>query len=361
MNYTEREQKNKLFNNLLRQAAKKDVTSYAQHYALLCQMMHSCEDKMLKINAKLVLDEDIKQLITEIKSKVETEGSENLCFRNYLVAGSKNSKENRDSILADFTKTCFTKLSSANLHNIDIQIYDNLVRIEAIMDDLILDFSCHGMPNTYLCTGEVYRDTLNCCIQAIGYIKNKDILSCLTSYYQTNNFAAIKLQRESEIVWDGNDNVLKGTVEKNDITFTLRLCYNTKRHKHFDQNVTNIVAIEEYDFDKLDGYHFELFCAELLKKNGFDNVSVTRGSGDQGIDIIAYRDEVKYGFQCKCYSSSIGNHAVQEVFAGTSFYQCHVGIVLTNSYFTNSAIELAKHNRIILWDRDKLLQLIKGV
>ncbi|MBR4289767.1 MAG: restriction endonuclease [Oscillospiraceae bacterium] len=112
------------------------------------------------------------------------------------------------------------------------------------------------------------------------------------------------------------------------------------------------------DFDSMEGHEFEFFCASLLKKNGYEHINVTRGSGDQGIDIIAYRDGIKYGIQCKCYSADIGNKAVQEVFAGKAFYECHVGVVLTNQYFTKAAIELAKKNGIILWDRKKLLSMI---
>ena len=119
-------------------------------------------------------------------------------------------------------------------------------------------------------------------------------------------------------------------------------------------------AIGQKNFDMLEGHEFEYFCANLLRKNGYINVTVTQGSGDQGVDLIAYRDGIKYGIQCKCYSSDIGNKAVQEVFAGKAFYECHVGIVLTNRYFTKSAIELAKKNGIILWDRTKLIELIEN-
>jgi len=113
------------------------------------------------------------------------------------------------------------------------------------------------------------------------------------------------------------------------------------------------------DFDNMDGYAFERFCADILAANGFESVRVTQGSGDQGIDIIAFKDGIKYGIQCKCYSSDIGNKAVQEAFAGKTFYDCHVGIVLTNQHFTLHAIELAKKNGIVLWDRNKLLTMIK--
>lgn len=124
---------------------------------------------------------------------------------------------------------------------------------------------------------------------------------------------------------------------------------------------TNQVSLEEgfIDIDNMDGHTFEKYCANLLIENGYDNVEVTKGSGDQGIDVLAYKDGIKYGIQCKCYSSDIGNKAVQEAFAGKTFYNCHVAVVLTNQHFTKSAKELAKSNQVLLWDREKLDNLIK--
>lgn len=111
-------------------------------------------------------------------------------------------------------------------------------------------------------------------------------------------------------------------------------------------------------YDAMEGHDFEYYCADLLKNNGFYNVSVTQGSGDQGIDVLAEKGGVKYGIQCKCYSKDIGNKAVQEAFAGKTFYHCHVAAVLTNRYFTRSAKELASINQVLLWDRDQLEKFI---
>lgn len=113
------------------------------------------------------------------------------------------------------------------------------------------------------------------------------------------------------------------------------------------------------DFDYLDGHEFEVFCAALLERNGFSDVEVTKGSGDQGIDVLATKDLVKYGFQCKCYSSDVGNKAVQEAFAGKTYYGCHVAVVLTNRYFTPAAKELAAQTGVVLWDRDILLSMLE--
>ncbi len=120
------------------------------------------------------------------------------------------------------------------------------------------------------------------------------------------------------------------------------------------------VISEQISFDVMEGHDFERFCADILYKNGFENVDVTKGSGDQGVDIIAYKDGIKYGIQCKCYSADVGNKAVQEAYSGRAFYNCHVGVVLTNRFFTHSATELARKNGVILWDRSKLLELIAG-
>ena len=109
--------------------------------------------------------------------------------------------------------------------------------------------------------------------------------------------------------------------------------------------------------DSMDGHQFEEYCANLLKLNGFSSVEVTKASGDQGIDIIAYKNSIKYGIQCKLYSKPVGNTAVQEVYAGKDFYNCHIGIVLTNSTFTSSAKQLADKLGIILWDKQFFREL----
>ncbi len=113
------------------------------------------------------------------------------------------------------------------------------------------------------------------------------------------------------------------------------------------------------DFDDMDGWEFEEYIAELLMRNGFTHVEVTRGSGDQGVDILAQRDGVSYAVQCKHYISKISNKAVQEAYAGAKFYGCEVPVVITNSYFFPSALELGDEIGVKLWDRDELGQLIR--
>lgn len=113
------------------------------------------------------------------------------------------------------------------------------------------------------------------------------------------------------------------------------------------------------DIDLMEGHDFERYCAALLRQHGFQEVEVTRGSGDYGIDILAEKDGVTYAIQCKCYASPVGVKAVQEAYAGRDFYDRMVGAVLTNQYFTQPAVEAAKKLKILLWDRGYLESMME--
>ncbi len=103
-------------------------------------------------------------------------------------------------------------------------------------------------------------------------------------------------------------------------------------------------------FEDMEGHEFEYFCADLLKRNGFTEVEVTKGSGDYGADILAQKEGVTYAVQCKCYTGPVGVGAVQEVYAGRDYYDRMVGAVMTNQYFTSPAVRAAEKLKILLWD-----------
>lgn len=134
-----------------------------------------------------------------------------------------------------------------------------------------------------------------------------------------------------------------------------------REEKEWRREQTGLSPIDG-EFERIDGmggHEFECWCARLLEKIGFMDVEVTKASGDQGVDILAARDDVRYAVQCKCYSSDLGNKPVQEVHAGKVFYRCHVGCVMTNQRFTQSAKELARATGVFLWDRDWIESLLK--
>ena len=72
------------------------------------------------------------------------------------------------------------------------------------------------------------------------------------------------------------------------------------------------------------------------------------------MDILAEKEGVTYAVQCKCYGEAVGVKAVQEAYAGRDYYDCMVGAVMTNQYFTAPAVQAAKKLKILLWDRGYL-------
>ena len=128
----------------------------------------------------------------------------------------------------------------------------------------------------------------------------------------------------------------------------LLLCRKLKNRKRYPD-----------EMDLMEGHEFEFFCADLLRKKGFIEVEVTKGSGDYGIDILAEKEGVTYAIQCKCYGAPIGVKAIQEAYAGRDYYDRMVGAVMTNQYFTAPAVEAAKKLKILLWDRGYLERMME--
>ncbi len=112
------------------------------------------------------------------------------------------------------------------------------------------------------------------------------------------------------------------------------------------------------DLDDISGVDFEALTCDILASNGFELAENTKASGDFGVDVLAYRDGISFAIQCKRYNYDVGIEAVQQVYAGRAFYECHVAMVLTNQYFTPAARKLADKIGVVLWDRDMLEKML---
>lgn len=110
--------------------------------------------------------------------------------------------------------------------------------------------------------------------------------------------------------------------------------------------------------DTLDGIEFEELCCMILLANGFDSAENTQASVDFGVDILASKDDVTYGIQCKRYDSKVGIDAVQQAYSGAAYYDCETAVVLSNNYYTSSAKKLADKLGVLLWDRDILEEMM---
>ena len=112
------------------------------------------------------------------------------------------------------------------------------------------------------------------------------------------------------------------------------------------------------DLDDISGADFEALTCDILASNGFELAENTKASGDFGVDVLAYRDGISFEIKCKRYNYDVGIEAVQQVYAGRAFYECHVAMVLTNQYFTPAARKLADKIGVVLWDRDMLEKML---
>ncbi|KZD65987.1 putative Mrr-like endonuclease [Bacillus cereus] len=124
------------------------------------------------------------------------------------------------------------------------------------------------------------------------------------------------------------------------------------------EETEKVLTIE--DIDLMTGEEFEKYLADLLKNLGFET-KLTKGSGDQGVDIIASRNGNIYAIQAKRYTGTVGNDAVQQAISGKGYIKANEAWVITNSTFTRSAIDLATQTQTKLWDRSKLQNIIEAV
>lgn len=115
--------------------------------------------------------------------------------------------------------------------------------------------------------------------------------------------------------------------------------------------ITNL----EQEVDDMTGLQFEKFVADLLRRQGYSRVKITE-TYDLRIDIITYKDGVKWGIQAKRYSGMVKAAAVRQVVTALKYekYKCDRAMVVANNYYSRPAKELAKSNDCVLIDRDTL-------
>lgn len=111
------------------------------------------------------------------------------------------------------------------------------------------------------------------------------------------------------------------------------------------------------EIDAMDGIQFEYYLKQLYLTQGYA-VEVTNASGDYGGDLLLKKDGVKFVVQAKRYSKDVGIKAVQEVIGAKSYYSADEAWVVSNSYFTKAARDLADKSDVRLVDRDRLIDSI---
>lgn len=190
--------------------------------------------------------------------------------------------------------------------------------------------------------------------QNYSYITKKKIIESMyviITYYLIDKHTKFNQTISIENIISESSNVKRRLLENYD---TIYEEYESKRFRNLLLNCEN--SFEKYtieDIDKMNGHEFEIFIKYLFIQLGYE-ATITKATRDQGIDVIAIKDNESIGIQTKCYSDSVENSAIQQVVAGKKIYNVNEIMVITNNYFTQQAIELAQVNDVILWDRYEL-------
>ncbi len=159
----------------------------------------------------------------------------------------------------------------------------------------------------------------------------------------------------------------KSFYENNPITFIVGLVFFVSFLlivvKSFFKRLKRKLKINKYknyDFSKIDymdGIEFENLIDAKFQKMGY-TTKLTKATKDYGVDLIAVKNKKSIAIQIKRYNRNVGVKAIQEVIAAKAFYKTDTAMVLTNSYFTKPAQNLAKETNVILIDRSKLAKLL---
>jgi restriction system protein len=124
-----------------------------------------------------------------------------------------------------------------------------------------------------------------------------------------------------------------------------------KRNEAFRNSGITIV-------NKMNGQEFEEFVLLHFKSLGYKG-HTTAVTGDYGADIILTKDNMKIVVQAKRWNKKVGIEAVQQIIGAKFYYKADRSIVVTNNYFTPNAKNLSEKSEVELWDRNKLLEIMK--
>ena len=108
------------------------------------------------------------------------------------------------------------------------------------------------------------------------------------------------------------------------------------------------------------GWEFERWLEQFFQRLGFQ-VKRTPYRGDFGADFVLTWNGVNIAVQAKRSRRQVGVAAVQEVVAAKAYYGCEQAMVVTNGYFSEQAVILARVNGVRLRFRDDLAKEIAAL
>jgi hypothetical protein len=107
---------------------------------------------------------------------------------------------------------------------------------------------------------------------------------------------------------------------------------------------------------QLDGHRFEQELGAVYRKLGYA-VTVTRGSGDEGIDLILVRTGTTTVVQCKAHAKPVGPAVMRELWGAMHAHGAGRCILASIGGFTRGAVTFARGKAVQLLDLEGILAL----
>jgi hypothetical protein len=312
-----------------------------KHFSVLEDMLIQKElnDKKIHDDKKRQIEEMLIQKKNELNDKKRQFLSTIIESENYDLIVSFASKYGLNYTKSDLEN--LNKLLKSRGIERDLNTSNGLINFDFELD---LDTTAKLIQDEV--KKQEYNNYKNRIFQSNPFTKN-DFLSVYLNIYGKSLY---ELQKFNGVLNEDGFEPLLG-IEIINAFKKMELELFEKRLKA-DENYQDANVI-----DQMNGYDFEHFVKKLFENMGY-SVEHTPLSGDQGADLIVTKFGEKTSIQVKRYSGNVSNSSVQEVVASKNYYNSDKCMVVTNSYFTNSAVELARANSVELINRDKLFQLI---
>lgn len=135
------------------------------------------------------------------------------------------------------------------------------------------------------------------------------------------------------------------------VVYLLILILLKKRYKR------KLRRLDLEHIDRLSGLDFEYYLFYLFQRHHI-RTRITSYTHDFGADLILRYHGKKIVIQAKRWNENVGIKAVQETIGAMSYYKAKYGAVITNSFYTKSAVELANASNIVLLNRYDLAEMM---
>lgn len=107
------------------------------------------------------------------------------------------------------------------------------------------------------------------------------------------------------LTWGALSNLIKSSIKKNSPYYS--------QYKNLQNKILNYKRSNLSFWSSLNGQQFEVEVARVFQKNGY-TTSLTKGSGDQGVDINLYNGTQHIIVQCKAHQKRVGTPVIRDLY-----------------------------------------------